>query len=160
MALLSPLRLRRLARQEHLRNQQTLITFQLSSYCFGLPIERARRVLAWQDFQSVQEDGLELLDTSRLLLGRGIPFLPQGVLLLQAGSCEDGPPNQVDNSKTMALPLPSQPILRRLAASQVQPLPSRYAAQGRQRGIVGWIPPAEGRLPLLVFDPHLWSVRP
>ncbi len=157
MALLSPLRLRRLARQEHLRNQQTLITFQLGSYCFGLPIERAQRALAWQDFQSAQESSSQLLDTGRLLLGRGIPFLPQGVLLLQAGSWA---PHQVDNSKTMALPLPTPPILRRLAASQVQPLPSRYAAQGRQRGIVGWIPPAEGQLPLLVFDPHLWSARP
>ncbi len=160
MALRSPLRLRRLARQEQLRNQQTLITFQLGSYCFGVPVERARRALTWQDFQAAQEGPAKVLDPGRLLLGQGIPFQPQGVLLLQTGGGKDGSPNEVDNLETVALPLPTQPILRRLAASQVQPLPSRYAAQARQRGIVGWIPPADGQLPLLVFDPHLWSARP
>ncbi|HIK19711.1 MAG TPA: hypothetical protein IGR15_01320 [Synechococcus sp. M44_DOE_062] len=155
MPLLSPLRLRRLARQEQLRNRQTLITFQLGSYCFGLPVERARRVFSWAEFQLAQEGGPQLLDTGRLLLGRGIPFQPEGVILLQPGSSEDGLPDKIDNPETGALPIPTQPLLRRLTSSQLQPLPSRYAAQARQRGIVQWIPPAEGQLPLLVFDPHL-----
>ncbi|ABD00294.1 hypothetical protein SYN65AY6LI_08150 [Synechococcus sp. 65AY6Li] len=156
MPLLSPLRLRRLARQEQLRNRQTLITFQLGSYCFGLPVDRARRVFSWAEFQLAQEGGPQLLDTGRLLLGRGIPFQPEGVILLQPGSSEDGLSDQIDNPETGALPIPTQPLLRRLTSSQLQPLPSRYAAQARQRGIVQWIPPVEGQLPLLVFDPHLW----
>ncbi|MFQ3585904.1 MAG: hypothetical protein SNJ85_13470 [Cyanobacteriota bacterium] len=167
MALLSPLRSRRLAQQEALRHQQKLITFQLGSYNFGLPILRAQRVLAWQDIQgelrpnsgsgipsirlrlshrsSDEDPPIPLLNPGRLLLGKHLPFQPQALILLQR-------PDQ----QPVGLPIPTPPLLRRLPLSQLQPVPSRNAAQARQRGIVQWVPASGTFSHLFIIDPDLW----
>ncbi|WP_244349612.1 chemotaxis protein CheW [Thermostichus vulcanus] len=167
MALLSPLRSRRLAQQEALRHQQKLITFQLGSYNFGLPILRAQRVLAWQDIQgelrpnagngipsirlrlshqsSEADPFIPLLNPGRLLLGKHLPFQPQTLILLQR-------PDQ----QQVGLPIPTPPLLRRLPLSQLQPVPSRNAAQARQRGIVQWVPASGTFSHLFIIDPDLW----
>ncbi|MEN9224551.1 MAG: hypothetical protein Q6L60_10260 [Thermostichus sp. HHBFW_bins_43] len=172
MPLLSPLRSRRLAQQEHLKNQQTLITFQLGShrvgraepFNFGLPILWAKRVLAWQDLQAghgnssirlgpshrseTSERSIPLLDTGRLLLGKPLLFQPQALILLQ-------PPGQEE----VGLPIPTQPMLRRLSLAQIQAVPSSHAAQARQRGIVQWVPAAGGVPHLFLLDPDLWFAQ-
>jgi chemotaxis signal transduction protein len=162
MPLLSPLRSRRFAQQEHLKNQQTFITFQLGSHSFGLPILQAQRVLAWQDIQvghgnqSVRlgashrsespERTIPLLDVSRLLLGKHLPFQPQALILLL-------PPAQEE----VGLPIPTQPILRRLSLAQIQSVPNSHATQARQRGIVQWVPGASPHL--FLIDPNLWFAQ-
>lgn len=170
MPLLSPLRSRRLAQQEHLKNQQTLITFQLGShpvgraepFNFGLPILRAKRVLAWQDLQAGHDNpfirpshhsenpkrSIPLLDTGRLLLGKPLPFQPQALILLQPLGQEE-----------VGLPIPTQPMLRRLPLAQIQAVPSSHAAQARQRGIVQWVPAAGGFPHLFLLDPDLWFAQ-
>ncbi|MCF2970338.1 hypothetical protein L1047_03900 [Synechococcus sp. Nb3U1] len=175
MALLSPLRSRRLAQQEALSHQQKLITFQLRShrvngtefFDFGLPILRPQRVLAWQDIQGELESNLgygipsvrlrlspgssdedhpiPLLNPGRLLLGKHLPFQPQALILLR------GPDQQ-----QVGLPIPTPPLLRRLPLSQLQPVPSRNAAQARQRGIVQWVPASGAFSHLFIIDPDLW----
>lgn len=178
MAPLSPLRSRRLARQEELKNQQKLITFQLGSprsggtesFHFGLPLLRVQRVLAWQDIQgelrsspgdgipsirlrlshrsSHEDPPLSLLNPGRLLLGKHLPFRPQALILLRR-------PDQ----QHVGLPIPTPPLLRRLPLAQLQPVPKCNAAQAHRRGIIQWVPASEGFPPLFILDPDLWFTR-
>ena len=154
MPLLSPLRSRRLAQQQQLRNQQKLITFEMGSHWFALPLALAERVLDWQELAieegsprvSYQNRSISLVDPGLLLLGKSLQAPPQALILLNAPAHNVG------------LPIPSQPLLRRLPSSEIQPFPDSYAAQARQRGLAQWIPASTSHTRLLVLDPGILNL--
>ena len=151
MALLSPLRSRRLAQQQQLRDQQKLITFEMGSHWFGLPLALAERVLDWQELTiepgsqqvSYQNRSISLFDPGLLLLGKPQQAPPQVLILLTAPAHHVG------------LPIPSQPIQRRLPSSEFQSFPDSYTAQARQRGLAQWIPASSSHPRLLILDPGI-----
>jgi chemotaxis signal transduction protein len=143
MALLSSLRSRRLITNPQIEIKQKVIAFQIAQYWFAVPVTMARKVIPWEiaDLQSA-DPPIRLLDAGQCLLGKPLLFQPQALLILHSQS-----------DQGVGLPIASQPILHRVAASQLQPIPPTYDAQAQRRGIYQWIPACHHHPALLIVDP-------
>jgi chemotaxis signal transduction protein len=159
MAVFSSLRSRRFARHQA-EATQTLITFQLGSEGFALPIETVQKVIILDEVYG---------DPS----GRGIGlthYQNQEIIVIDLGYRIFGEQSQLiipedDPSKIRyllilynpegaltGLPIDSAPKIRRVGKSAIQPLPDAYLKQDILGGLSSQIVYLEKELPLFLLD--------